>query len=252
MKSGRKIHAGLPFGPGLRRPGTPSIPGGATLIFENRAARNRRPSKPQPRVMRRLSLVIAAALACARPPRRARVAHHRTRWRRFPVPSTVSPHDSRMALGGLRYDGAYLTRDGGVDLAHLQSGRNRAVVRFRPPRRQGNLRQSQRRLPVAAMPGKPGTASSRATPQVSTGDDHASGSLRAAGQPVEAVTALAIDPADSRSIYLAPGSHPADFLRCRAPGTIHGPCRAWRSGSGSTHVPAGAHRSVYIAGADAL
>src|SRR5450755_3564381 len=65
--------------------------------------------------MRRLSLVIAAALACAAPPPGA------SGWRivgpggggSLFLP-TVSPHDSRTALAACDMTGAYLTHDGGA------------------------------------------------------------------------------------------------------------------------------------------
>src|ERR1035438_6634120 len=65
--------------------------------------------------MRRLWLVIAAALACAAPPPGA------PGWRILGPGGggslfhpTISPHDSRTALVACDMTGAYLTRDGGA------------------------------------------------------------------------------------------------------------------------------------------
>src|ERR1017187_6985685 len=92
------------------------------------------------RVMRRLSLAIAAALACAAPPPGA------PGWRILGPGGggslfhpTVSPHDSRTALVACDMTGSYLT--------HLQPRRDRAVLPLRPHRRARDLRRGHGRFP---------------------------------------------------------------------------------------------------------
>jgi photosystem II stability/assembly factor-like uncharacterized protein len=101
--------------------------------------------------------------------------------------------------------GAYLTRDGGATWRMFNLGDAVRFFAFDPldvnviyALTTGAFRSSDggatwiRFFPLAA--------------QVGLGDDHASGDLLVAGRPIAPVTALAIDPADSYSLYLAQGS----------------------------------------------
>src|SRR5450759_3049662 len=157
--------------------------------------------------MRRLSLAIAAALACAAPSPRA------DEWRIVGPGGggsifhpTISPHDSRTALVACDMTGAYLTHDGGATWRIVNLGDTVQFFVFDPmdPRviyakalgvfRSGDAGQTWTRF----FP--------RGVRKITMGDDHASGSLHTTGQPSGDVTALGVDPADSRSLYLALGS----------------------------------------------
>src|SRR5450631_1074929 len=114
--------------------------------------------------MRRLSLGIAAVLVCAA------AAPLDEGWRIIGPGGggslyhpTVSPHDSRTALVACDMTGAYITHDGGATW--------------------------QRYFP-------------RNVQKITMGDDHAAGLLHTTGEPSGEVTAMAIDPADSRAHYL--------------------------------------------------
>ena len=202
--------------------------------------------------MRRLSLAIAATLACAAPPPGA------PGWRILGPGGggsvfhpTVSPHDSRTALVACDMTGSYLTRDGGATWRIFNLGETVQFFLFDPI--------DARAIYAGGMgifrSGDGGETWKRFFPgeaQISTGDDHASGSLRAAGRPIAEVTALGIDPADSRSLYLAQGA--ALWTSYDAGGTwqksadLPGPARRiWIDGRSLR-----GDRTLYLAGPDAL
>ena len=164
---------------------------------------------------------------------------------------TISPHDSRIALVACDMTGAYLTRDGGATWRMFNLGEPVRSFVFDPldvnviyALTQGAFRSDdggatwKRFFPRAA--------------QVGLGDDHASGDLIAAGHPIAPVTALAIDPADSRSLYLAQGA----ALSYTADGgvTWRKSARPARPRAPDLDRPAFAEgdRTLYAAGPDAL
>lgn len=202
--------------------------------------------------MRRLSLVIAATLACAA------AAPDSPAWRIIGPGGggslfhpTVSPHDSRTALVACDMTGAYLTRDGGATWRIINLGETIRLFAFDPVDAQviyavgsGVFRSAdtgahwQRFFPHDAHTGN--------------GDDHASGSLRSAGQLVPTATAYAIDPADSRVLYLAQGAALSTSLDSgstwQKAADLPGPARDILIDS---HSPP-ADRALYVFGPNAL
>jgi len=153
--------------------------------------------------VKRLALLLAA-LAFAAPPA--------ARWRILGPGGggtlyhpTISPHDSRIALVACDMTGAYLTRDGGAHWRIINLGETVSGFLFDP----GNARVIYALGEGLFRSVDAGDSWQRLYPRdgyMSTGDDHASGSLHVAGKQVPAATAFAIDPADSRSLYLAQGA----------------------------------------------
>ena len=203
--------------------------------------------------MRRLLLLVAATLACAAPQPQTRAGG----WRILGPGGggslfhpTISPHDSRIALVACDMTGAYLTRDGGATWRIFNLGEPVRSFVFDPldvnviyALTQGVFRSSdggatwKRFFPRSA--------------QVGLGDDHASGDLISAGRAIAPVTALAIDPADSRSLYLAQGSalsYTADGgVTWRKSADLPGPARQIWIDPRSPK----ADRTLYAAGPDA-
>jgi photosystem II stability/assembly factor-like uncharacterized protein len=203
--------------------------------------------------MRRLPLVIAAAIACAAAGPRA------AGWRILGPGGggslfrpTVSPHDARTALVACDMTGAYLTRDGGATWRIVNLGDVVGFFLFDPidPRviyakALGIFRSTDG-----------GDTWTRFFPRdvrkITMGDDHASGRILSDAQPAGEVTAMAIDPADSRSLYFALGA---------ALWTSSDAGRAWRK---AADLPGPARRiwidarslqgdrTLYVAGPDAL
>jgi photosystem II stability/assembly factor-like uncharacterized protein len=158
--------------------------------------------------MRSLCLAIAAVLACAAPQSPTRAGG----WRILGPGGggslyhpTISPHDSRTALVACDMTGAYLTHDGGAIWRIVNLGATIQFFVFDP---------LDPKVIYAGAGGVFRSVDSGATwqrffpreVQTGTGDDHASGGLRSGGASIEPATALAIDPADSRSLYLSLGS----------------------------------------------
>ena len=153
--------------------------------------------------MRRLSLLAAAILACASPPPVGDA------WRIIGPGGggslfhpTVSPHDPRTALVACDMTGAYLTHDGGATWRIVNLGDSVQFFVFDP---------LDPNVVYASAAGLFRSRDAGATWQrffpsvvqkITMGDDHAAPYLHTTGQPSGEVTALAIDPADSRSLYL--------------------------------------------------
>jgi photosystem II stability/assembly factor-like uncharacterized protein len=203
--------------------------------------------------MRRLLLLVAATLACAAPQPRTRPGG----WRILGPGGggslfhpTISPHDKRIALVACDMTGAYLTRDGGATWRMFNLGEPVRSFAFDPldanviyALTQGVFRSNDGGATWKRL--FPGAA------KVGLGDDHASGDLIAAGRTIAPVTALAVDPADSRSLYLAQGpalSYTADGgITWRKSADLPGPARQiWID----PHSAKG-DRTLYVAGPDA-
>ena len=203
--------------------------------------------------MRRLSLVAAVALACAAP------APRTDGWTIIGPGGggslfhpTVSPHDSRTVLVACDMTGAYITHDGGAHWRIVNLGDAVRFFVFDPvdanviyAKALGIMRSADN-----------GETWTRFFPsdvrKITMGDDHAEGYLQTGGQPAGDVTALAIDPADSRSLYLALGS--ALWTSVDGGGSwqksadLSGPPRRiWVDG----RSPKG-DRTLYVAGRDAF
>ncbi|MEO8370230.1 MAG: hypothetical protein ABI806_13605, partial [Candidatus Solibacter sp.] len=199
--------------------------------------------------MKRLALLLAALAFAAPEP---------TRWRILGPGGggslyhpTISPHDSRIALVACDMTGAYLTRDGGAHWRIFNLGETVRGFFFDPlnPTVYYAIAEGLFRSADA------GDSWQRLYPRdayMSTGDDHASGSLHVAGKQVPAVTAFAIDPTDSRSLYLAQGAaFSTSFdagVHWRAEPALPAPAR--RIWVDSKSLPG--DRTLYIAGPNAL
>ncbi len=157
--------------------------------------------------MRRLSLLLAATLACAATPTLAEG------WRIIGPGGggslfhpTVSPHDNRTALVACDMTGAYLTHDGGATWRIFNLGEPVQFFVFDPI--DANVIYASGGGVFRS--GDAGATWQRFFPRqvrrVTMGDDHASASLQTTGQPSGEVTALGVDPADSHSLYLALGT----------------------------------------------
>ena len=151
-----------------------------------------------------LSLVVVSALAfAAAPPWRiigpgggGSVFH-----------PTVSPHDSRTALAACDMTGSYITHDGGVTWRIVSLGAPAQFFLFDP----SDERVIYAQAGALFRTSDGGATWSRFLPRevqsVTMGDDHASARLHTAGgEPAGNATAMAIDPEDSRILYLATGA----------------------------------------------
>src|ERR1017187_1294664 len=157
--------------------------------------------------MRRLSPVIAAALACAA------AAPLDEGWRILGPGGggslyhpTVSPHDKRTALVACDMTGAYITHDGGATWRIFNLGDPVQFFVFDP---------IDAKVIYANAGGVFRSADAGATWQrffprdvqtITMGDDHASARLQTTADPSGEVTAMAIDPAESRPHYPALGT----------------------------------------------
>src|ERR1035437_8551359 len=158
--------------------------------------------------MRRLSLVIAAALACAAPPLDERWHIIGPGGGGSLFHPTVSPHDHRTALVACDMTGAYITHDGGATWRIFNLGEPVQFFVFDPL--DANAIYANAGAGGVFRSGDAGATWQRYFPRdvqsITMGDDHAAGLLHTTGQPSGEVTAMAIDPADSRAHYLALGT----------------------------------------------
>ncbi len=157
--------------------------------------------------MRRLPIVLAAAVALTS-------ASRNDRWRilgpggggaQF-IP-TVSPHDSKRVLVGCDMTGSYLTEDGGATWRMFNL---RGVTRFFEwdPNDAKVIYAGNNGLYRSTDSGKTWRLVFPAPAQVTgveMNDDHADERILANGKPAERVSALAINPADSKVLYAAIG-----------------------------------------------
>ena len=119
---------------------------------------------------------------------------------------TVSPHDSRVLLVGCDMTGSYISRDAGRTWRIFNLGAPARFFVFDPLNarviytgaaggvfRSGDAGETWEMFPPRAEHGG----------RKSAGDDHAEAPVRSPGLPPGNVTAMAIDPADSKSMVLA-------------------------------------------------
>ena len=116
---------------------------------------------------------------------------------------TVSPHDPRTALVACDMTGSYVTHDGGDTWRMFNLGDPVQFFVFDPI----DARVMYARANGIFRSGDGGETWSRFFPRVvqsiTMGDDHAAGRLHTTSEPSGNVSAMAIDPEDSRVLYLA-------------------------------------------------
>ena len=116
---------------------------------------------------------------------------------------TVSPHDSRTALVACDMTGSYLTHDGGASWRMLNFGDPVQFFRFDPTDERVMYAEAGALFRTADGGATWSRLFPRRVKSISMGDDHASPTYHAApGEPPEPATALAIDPEDSRILYM--------------------------------------------------
>src|SRR2546429_3824793 len=206
-------------------------------------------------LLRRPTLVLAAAAALALTASATRADS----WRIIGPGGggalfhpTVSPHDPRTALVASDMTGNYITTDAGGNWRHFNLGGPVQFFVFDPidPRviyaKAGALFRSS----------DGGTTWVRFFPsavtKITMGDDHAALRLHVASGPRGDIGAMAIDPGDSRVLYLAIDSalwtSPDGGARWQKSADLPGPARwMWIDPRSSK-----ADRTVYVAGLDAV
>jgi photosystem II stability/assembly factor-like uncharacterized protein len=166
---------------------------------------------------------------------------------------TVSPHDPRTALIACDMTGNYITTDAGGHWRHFNLGAPVEFFLFDPT----DPRLIYAKAGALFRSSDGGTTWARFFPsaitKITMGDDHASPTYHVAGGPRGEVGAMAIDPEDSRVLYLAIGSglwlsRDGGAGWRQAAGELPGrPQRMWidpRSNRGD--------RTLYVAGRDAI
>jgi photosystem II stability/assembly factor-like uncharacterized protein len=117
---------------------------------------------------------------------------------------TISPHDSRTALVTCDMTGSYITHDAGAHWRMLNLGGSARYFVFDP----SDERVIYIQADVLLRTADGGATWTRIFPRqiasATMGDDHASVRIRnAAGEPPGSATALAVDPEDSRILYMS-------------------------------------------------
>ncbi|MEO8591686.1 MAG: hypothetical protein ABI759_00040 [Candidatus Solibacter sp.] len=153
--------------------------------------------------MRRLALFIALLAGAASPAAQWRIVGPGGGGSLYHP--AISPHDSRTVLVACDMTGAYLTRDGGAHWRMINLGQAVNAFFF-DPTRANILYALGDALFRSDDTGDTWRTFYPPNSFMSTGDDHASGSLQVGKQEVPPVTAFAIDPSDSRILYLARGT----------------------------------------------
>lgn len=128
---------------------------------------------------------------------------------------TISPHDPKVVFVACDMTGSYLTSDGGANW-RMFNLRGRTTVFAFDPVTPGTLyaygtglyRSTDGGLRWQLLYPAP-----RNVRFVAVAGDHADETLRVANGPEESITALAVDPADSRTLYAAMGPRGESTLR---------------------------------------
>jgi len=157
--------------------------------------------------VRRALLIFSVALATAAP--------QDPRWRIIGpggggsmFHATVSPHDPRVVVLGCDMTGSYITYDAG-ETWHFFSLRDPARFFVFDPIDTNVIYAKSGLLYRSADKGatwKPLLPRPAAIEKITVADDHASEKYHLREEPSANITAMAIDPADSHSLYLAIGS----------------------------------------------
>ena len=156
--------------------------------------------------MRRFCLLMAAFAAAAPNPAWRVIGPGGGGTMYYP---TISPHDANTVVLGCDMTGAYITHDAGRSWRMINLGSTPRFFVFDP---------NDSKVLYAGAGGLFRSADGGATwsrfhpraaeiTNVNLGDDHAGARLTYSAEPAGQITAMAIDPADSRSLYIAvPGA----------------------------------------------
>jgi photosystem II stability/assembly factor-like uncharacterized protein len=152
--------------------------------------------------MRRLPLLALAllAFAAAPPPAAWRIIGPGGGGSMFHP--TVSPHDPRTAVVACDMTGSYITHDGGASWRIFNLGDPVEFFVFDPTDARVIYAKANGIFRTADAGNTWARIFPRDVQRITMGDDHAAGRLRTANGREDNVTALAIDPEDSRILYL--------------------------------------------------
>jgi hypothetical protein len=167
---------------------------------------------------------------------------------------TISPHDPKVVFVACDMTGSYLTSDGGASW-RMFNLRGRTTVFAFDPVTPGTLyaygtglyRSTDGGLRWQLLYPAP-----RNVRFVAVTGDHADETLRVADGPQEGITALAVDPADSRTLYAAMGSRGESTLRISSDwGESWQSAGALSDGARAIYIDAASPRTgrtIYVAG----
>jgi photosystem II stability/assembly factor-like uncharacterized protein len=204
-------------------------------------------------LVKRLTLVLAAALVLPA------AATPEDGWRGIGPGGggalfhpTVSPHDPRTALIACDMTGSYLTADAGGRWRTFNLGAAVELFLFDPI----DPRVIYAKAGALFRSADGGTTWARFFPsavtRITMGDDHASRRLHVASGPRGDIGAMAIDPGDSRALYLAIDAalwtSPDGGATWRKSADLPGRARRMWIDPGSSK----ADRTLYVAGRDAV